>query len=216
MLHQLPGILGRFLRIKDNENRANKIGLALPVLRLLGFDLGEKLSQVLTSVGDGVDLLADKELELVGWSLLWVDKLVDSLSALECLLALFRLDAILIGVARKLDLCGFELESRVVAVLDELLKLLAVRCDPCVLHAGKHVEQLVLSKRLGDAGEEDGLGREATGAPWRAAIGLSEVDRVVEFPGDDDHDQAYSHQHAARERVAQRLPKNTTEIKACA
>ena len=189
LLHHQPGILGRALGIEFQEDGTHELSLALPVLVLLGLDLGNELSQVLASVCDGVDLLANEKLEAVGGAVLWVAKLVNAFSGLVRLLSLARLHAVQVGIAGKLNLAIFKLQCGSVAVLDQLLQLLAVGGNPCVLHAGEHLEEGGLGEVLGDVGEEDGLGGQAAGAKGRSSVCLAQVDGVEALAGNDDHDQ---------------------------
>lgn len=189
-MHHLPGILGRSLGVEFQEDSTDKVGLALPVLVLLGLDLGNELGQVLTSVCDGVDLLSDEELEAVRGTVLGVAEVVNAFSSLVGLLALFSLDAVLVGVAGELDFASFELQSGLVPIVNELLQVFAVGRNPCMLNAREELEQGSLGEVLGDVCEENGLGRQATGAPGRATVGLTEVDGEEGFSGDDEHDQA--------------------------
>jgi hypothetical protein len=118
LLHQQPGILSRPLGVEFQENSADELGLALPVLVLLGLDLGDELGQVLASVSDGVDLLADEELETVGRAVLGVGEVVDAFSGLVRFLSLLRLDAVQVGIAGELDFAVLELHGGVVPVVD--------------------------------------------------------------------------------------------------
>ena len=192
VLHHLPGVLGVALGVEFEENAANKLTLAVPVLVLLCLNLGEKLSKMRATVLDGVDLLADEELELVGWALLGVNPLgpVVDVAGDIVLLALLSLEPVLVRIRLQLYLAILELESGLVAVLDELLQILGVGGDPGVLDTGEHLEEGRLRERLGDVGKEDGAGRQTAGAPWRATVSLAQVDDVEGLARNNDHDQA--------------------------
>jgi hypothetical protein len=161
------------------------------MLVLLGLDLGDELSQVLAAIRDGVDLLSDQELEFVGWSVLGVDELVDTFSTRIRFFALFCLHSVDISITRKLNLGGFEFVRHVVTIIDQLLQILAIGCHPCVLHAGEHVKERMLTEGLWDTSEQDGLRGQATGAPWRPTVGLTDVDGVKGLACDDDDNQSY-------------------------
>jgi hypothetical protein len=59
-----------------------------------------------------------------------------------------------------------------------------------VLDAGEHLEQGGLRECRRHIGEENSTRRETAGAPWRAAVGLAEVDNVERLARNNDHDQA--------------------------
>lgn len=188
LLHQLPGVLRGPLRVEFQEDSADEISLALPVFVLLRLNLGNELGQMLTSIGDGVDLFTNQELEAMGGAVLRVAKVVHTLSCFESLLSLLRLDAILVGIAGELDLAVLELHCGGVPIIDQLLQILAVGGDPGVLDARKHLEQGGLGDGLGYVGEQDGLGGKATSPPGGASVGHLEVHSEEALAGDDDHD----------------------------
>ena len=166
-LHHLPCILGAPLGVELNEHSADKLTLTVEVFVLLSSNLGYKLVNMLATVLDGVDLLADEELELMGRAILGVEPLGPILGVriLEVLLALFSFHPLLVGVGNQLDLSRLKFKRGLVTVFNELLELLGVGSNPSVLDAGEHLEQGTLGQSLWHIGEQDGARRQATGAP---------------------------------------------------
>jgi hypothetical protein len=58
-----------------------------------------------------------------------------------------------------------------------------------MLDAGEHLEEGSLRHVLGHVGEENGTRRQATGAPWRSAVCLAQIDRVEGFARNNSQDQ---------------------------
>ena len=58
-----------------------------------------------------------------------------------------------------------------------------------MLDTGEHFKEGRLGNILGDIGEQDGARRQSAGSPWRAAVGLAEIDYEERLAANDDQDE---------------------------
>lgn len=200
----LVGSLGIRLVDELDEDGVNSWVLAGAISRLSGIGIWDKMLELLSAPVDSINLGAKQaELaKLVGWALLWSDPasshgarfgIGSSIGDLlvVCVAALHGLGARFEGSLDELGLSLLEAESSLVALLDELVNVIGLACDPDPLDLlAKDLAKLVLIKvRRWHRCEKNGAGRNAVGVDWAKEESLAQVDVKDALAADHDHDK---------------------------
>jgi len=131
-----------------DKDGADLLGIVRSVLGLEFGDLWNESLELGAAPVDGVDLLANKRLQTVGWTVLFGDPLASYIARLDggsvrvalrgtlLVVLLFRLETLAVGGANEFGLCTLQLHGSLVALLDKVVQLLGVTGNPNALDSG--------------------------------------------------------------------------------
>jgi hypothetical protein len=200
----LVGCLGIGLVVELDEDGIDVLVVASSVVDLGCLGEGNQTLQLGSAPLDGVDLLSDKtkQTEAVMRALLIRDVSRSDVASLgiarrDSLLGaiatlLSGLDALFVDGLEQLDFGLLELHGNLVALLDQLVKLLGISSNPHILYGA--AEELTdagfVEELFGDAGEENGARGHALSVLGVEQKGLAQVDVEDALAGDHVHDEA--------------------------